>query len=388
MTNHAMNILNDHPAVHTIHAAFQAAGFDLWFVGGCVRDTLNGQLPKDIDMATSATPDQQIQVYRDNGFSYHETGLQHGTITVVMNDEPYEITTLRTETEHDGRHAAVSWTSDIDLDLSRRDLTINAIAMKIDGTIIDPFGGAEDLANGRVRFVGNATERMKEDYLRIMRFFRFHTRFSPNATIDPETREAIMANVNGLSDIAVERIWWEMTKIISDKNAIRTLKLISETISNAIMLPKGNTARLTAALEAGVKNPAILMTAYLGPYVGPVSRDWKWSRAERKAAALTLSHTKLGADYGLHKNDYSINDLRELLNKHVPREVVSDLAALAGHDRDLIDNWSAPVFPLSGHDLMDRMKPGPEMGETLDKLRNLWRSSDYKMDKDQLLEAI
>ena len=159
------------PELLRLEKMFADAGFELVFVGGCVRDALLGKEPKDVDLATSATPEEQISLYNQNGIRFIETGLQHGTVTAVLDGEPYEITTYRIDKETDGRHAKVDYTRDLVEDLSRRDLTFNAIAMRFDGTLVDPFDGMADLHNGRVRFVGNAQQRIEEDYLRILRFF-------------------------------------------------------------------------------------------------------------------------------------------------------------------------------------------------------------------------
>ena len=176
----------------TLRAAFQACGFDIRLVGGAVRDIVAGEDPKDLDFCTDANPTEQLEIYTANGYKYVETGLQHGTITVVIDHVGYEITSLRTETDHEGRHATVAYTRDWMDDLSRRDFTFNAMAMTFDGVLIDPFGGQEDLRNQIVRFVGNANDRVKEDYLRILRWFRFQARFSKQGKIDP----ALVANTD------------------------------------------------------------------------------------------------------------------------------------------------------------------------------------------------
>ncbi len=370
-------LISENYPLTIIAEALASEGKSLWLVGGCVRDSLIGKNPKDIDLCTDATPDEQIAIYKDYGFSVHETGLQHGTLTVVMAGEPYEITTLRTEANHDGRHADVTWTTDLEADLARRDLTINAMAVTMTGELIDPFGGASDLEDGIVRFVGNPSDRMKEDYLRILRFFRFHARFASSDHVDPFTMDAIMANVRGLETISVERIWMEMSKIISGPNAVRTMDIIQLSITNAIELPRGNLRKLENALVNGVKNPAVLMAAYLGPYVGTVAQAWKWSKADCQAAM-----------YAIANNNVDLDQLRVLLTRSVPVSVISELAALNGIDRTKVDGWEIPVFPVSGNDLMDRMDPGPQMGQTIRRLRDMWAKSDFTMDKTALLAAI
>jgi len=169
------SILN--PALWCLRDAFRAQGFDLKLVGGCVRDLMLGLTPKDVDLHTDATPDECVLIYQAEGVRFEETGLSHGTISVIFDHVAYEITSLRTDTETDGRHAVVSYTRDWHTDLRRRDFRFNAMSMSFEGDILDPFGGQADLEAGVVRFVGDAETRIKEDYLRILRWFRFRGRF-------------------------------------------------------------------------------------------------------------------------------------------------------------------------------------------------------------------
>ena len=175
-----------------LRAQFVAAGFDLRLVGGVVRDTIASIPAKDIDLCTDATPEQQIEIYHRYGYRAIPTGLQHGTITVVLDSVPYEITSLRIDVKTDGRHAEVEFTNDWHADLARRDLTINAMAMTFDGEVIDPFGGQQDLQDRVVRFVGDAEQRIQEDYLRILRCIRFMGRFGDINRIDHITWSAMV----------------------------------------------------------------------------------------------------------------------------------------------------------------------------------------------------
>ena len=152
---------------------FSSEGYSIRLVGGVARDLLLGHQPKDIDLATDCTPENMVQIFEREGLHYIPTGLQHGTITVHINKVNYEITTLRIDHVTDGRHAIVQYTSEWSKDAERRDLTINAMSLSFDGTLYDYFNGMEDLKKKKVRFVGNARERIKEDYLRILRYFRY-----------------------------------------------------------------------------------------------------------------------------------------------------------------------------------------------------------------------
>ena len=187
--------------------------------GGAVRDALLGVEPKDWDVATVLLPTEVMAMAERAGFDVIPTGLQHGTVTVVVDGMPLEVTTLRSDVETDGRHAEVEFVTDWKEDAARRDLTMNAMFMTVDGSVQDFFGGTEDLWEGRVRFVGHATDRIEEDFLRILRFFRFAGRMGV-ATFDVEALRAIKRLSPNLSRISGERVWMEMSKILSG-NCVR-----------------------------------------------------------------------------------------------------------------------------------------------------------------------
>jgi tRNA nucleotidyltransferase (CCA-adding enzyme) len=377
------------PALLSLRAAFQAAGFDIRLVGGCVRDTLRGQTPKDIDLCTDATPDQQMAVYAENHFRYVTTGLQHGTITVVLGGEPFEITSLRTETDHDGRHAVVSYHGDWELDQMRRDLTINSMMMDFDGNLFDPFEGKADLENGVVRFVGDAGARMREDYLRILRWFRFLARFGNVMSIDDETVDAVVLNAHGLKKISKERVWSEMSKIVVGASGGYMLReMMRMGVAHHIGLSHGSW-RDVVALEGVVKDPVAIMVAFtVDPeQVRALSTLWRFSTAEAKRAAWLADN--------LHSVDFStgyrdMTDLKRYLAfDRIDRHWVAQLALLQ-HRTYLYGDvlaWEIPECPVKGQDLLDAgHKPGPMVGQMVGLLRNLWADSDYTMTREELLE--
>ncbi len=373
-------LIQNNNELRDLRAIFVSQGFDLWFVGGCVRDSLLGKTPKDIDLATSATPDEQIAIYRENDIRFFETGLQHGTLTVVL-DQPYEITSLRTETDHDGRHATVAFTRDLAEDLSRRDLTINAMALDFDGVIVDPFGGLEDLKANRVRFVGVARERMVEDYLRILRFFRFHARFSPGAPLDQDAADAITEVRAGLGGISVERIWSEIKQIVSGADASSTLFEMSTLLLFEIIgMPYGSFARLSQARNNGVTDPASLMGCYAPQNIGDLADHWKWSGDEKKRAMFVAENIVVPRTKA---------DMKRLLVDGAPMEWVLDVLRYEGLPTDEVESWSVPVFPVGGADLIATgVKPGPEMGAILTRLRKQWINDGYRSTKEDLLQLV
>lgn len=203
-------------AVHDVFAAFSWQAHEIRLVGGCVRDLVLGVQPKDWDMCTPSTPDQVTKVLEDAGYKPFDLSNGHGTVSVIIWGDTIEITTLRIDAETDGRHATVEFTTDWKKDAERRDFTWNAMSMDETGQVFDYFGGQDDLSKNIIRFVGDANKRIQEDYLRILRFFRFAARFEMEWKLN-ETK-AILDNSRGLKKVSGERIWMEMQKILSDKN--------------------------------------------------------------------------------------------------------------------------------------------------------------------------
>jgi|TARA_B110000438_G_scaffold237128_1_gene234435 poly(A) polymerase len=193
------------------------------FVGGCVRKALNGQSIDDIDLATSLKPEEVKQRLKKEGIKVIDTGLMHGTVTAILGKKKFEITTLRTDLLSDGRHAEVEFTLNWENDALRRDFTINAIYADIEGRIFDPLNGANDLKKGIVKFIGDPTKRIEEDYLRILRYFRFFLQYSEKDH-DRNTIKSIKKNINGINKISNERVFSELKKILSLKNFFKIFR--------------------------------------------------------------------------------------------------------------------------------------------------------------------
>lgn len=374
-----INAITHSQQLISLRDQFVEAGYELWFVGGCVRDSLYGITPKDIDLATSATPEEQIDIYKKNNIRYIATGLQHGTITVVL-DDTYEITSLREDVSTNGRHAEVSYTRDILTDLARRDLTINAMALTFGGDLIDPYNGKSDLEEGIVRFVGIPEERIKEDYLRILRFFRFYARFG-YVSIDSKTRQAILLAVKGLKKISVERIWDEIKKIIIGPSASKTLSIMSDLgVLNSIDFPTYWLPSISTAKERHVADPASIMGFYLATTssVDSLADKWKWSNIERSRAIFIATNIR---------HNMTRTMLKRMLVDGIDPDWVLDLSKLTrSHDSDWILSWEVPTFPLTGDDLIAKgFIRGPKLGEELKSLRERWIASDYSLTKEELL---
>ena len=208
------------PDLLKLESIFRSNGYGFRLVGGVVRDLLLNKTPKDVDIATECRPDVMMKLFEANGIRYIPTGLQHGTVTAHINQKNYEITTLRLDRVTDGRHAVVEFTKDWREDAERRDLTINSMSLDLQGHLYDYFSGELHLAEKKVVFVGDARKRICEDFLRILRYFRFCGRISPSPDLhDPATLEAIRETAEGLTAISAERVWMEMGKILTGNHA-------------------------------------------------------------------------------------------------------------------------------------------------------------------------
>lgn len=376
----------------TLRAAFQSRGFDIRLVGGAVRDIVAGVEPKDMDFCTDADPTEQLEIYNAFGYRYAETGLQHGTITVVIDHVGYEITSLRTESEHDGRHATVAYTRDWIEDLSRRDFTFNAMSMTFDGVLIDPFNGKADLQNEIVRFVGDADARVKEDYLRILRWFRFQARFGKKGNIDPAAWQAILDNYKGLKQISRERVWSELKKIVVNPRGSALFRVMHEIgmgsyISTEVAQFANYMPDYANEVLRWTQDPEVVMAAWMSYEYDDVARiaaNLKWSSEERDHALWLCKHFR-GQSRGY--------DLRRLIAVDgAPRKWVADLAAIENRDawsQNALVHWEFDPFPVSGNDLIAMgMKPGKDLGAMLYKLKNAWADSGYVATKEELLSGV
>jgi len=204
------------PATRAVCAALAVDGGQVLFVGGCVRNSLLGLAVADIDIATDLEPELVMKLARDAGIKAIPTGLDHGTVTLVKDGLAHEVTTFRKDIATDGRRAVVAFSTNIEEDAARRDFTMNALYARSDGTVIDPLGGMTDLVARRVRFIGQASDRIQEDYLRSLRYFRFHAWYGDaEAGFDPDALTAIAANLDGLAQLSRERVGSEMLKLLT-----------------------------------------------------------------------------------------------------------------------------------------------------------------------------
>ena len=358
-------------------------------VGGCVRDALAGRAVHDVDVAAPFVPEEIARRLLAAGLKVFETGLAHGTVTAVRDRQPVEVTALRRDVATDGRHAEVAWTTDWHEDAARRDFTINAMSLAPDGRLWDYFGGREDLAAGRVRFVGDPATRLAEDYLRGLRFFRFWARYGQGAP-DPAALAAIRDAVPGFrARIAPERIWMELKRLLAAPDPLAALALMTETGLGGAALPEaGGSGALARLVAHGAPADPLLRLAALVPAgaVAGLAERLRLSGAERaRLHALTAVSDKCaGPPEGPEPGR-----LRAWLAGRGTAAALDALWLAESQDgqdraglRATVAAMEVPVFPIQGRDLLALgLPPGPAVGELLHGVRDWWIAGGAEADR-------
>ncbi|XP_026850778.1 CCA tRNA nucleotidyltransferase 1, mitochondrial [Drosophila persimilis] len=386
------------PEVDSLLSLFKKYDYEIRIAGGAVRDIIMGIKPKDIDFATTATPDQMKDMFtKENVRMINSKGEKHGTITPRINGkENFEVTTLRIDVRTNGRHADVVFTTDWQLDANRRDLTINSMFLGFDGTVYDYFYGYDDLQQRRVVFVGDADIRINEDYLRILRYFRFYGRIAKDAeSHDPSTLAAIKKNAEGLARISGERIWSELQKIIVGNYGTElVLEMHRCNLFQHCGLPvKPNLNEfqiLCETLEIFEKPhyPILYMTGLLHSVEEAMMlhERLKLSAFERDLALfITQQRTRVDSEYT------TLRDYQKLcLQPYAKRDYVEQLLKYTRKVElyNQLKAWSTPSFPLNGNILKDHGLSGKNIGTGLSLLRLMWADSDFQLTSGQLLEKL
>jgi poly(A) polymerase/tRNA nucleotidyltransferase (CCA-adding enzyme) len=378
------------PAAAAVLAALPGARA----VGGAVRDALAGRPVADMDVAAPFPPEEIAARLTAAGLRVHETGLAHGTLTAVLDGEPVEVTSLRRDLVTDGRHAVVEWTTDWREDAARRDFTMNALSLSAEGDLWDYFGGREDLAAGRVRFVGDPATRLAEDHLRALRYFRFQARYGRGEP-DPAAVAAIRDAVPFLSRLSVERVWMELKRLLAAPDPSGAVALMEETgVLPAVLGPDslGATRHLRALAEIGAPaDPMLRFDALLTHGTAEAARRLKASNEEvqRLVDRYRAGHDILpmqpdiaagGPDDDVLRRLLADQEAERLLDAAWLRQAVNRAWGWQGPDeaawarfRDRLAAMPRPVFPLQGRDALAMgVKPGPEMGRLLAETRRWW----------------
>jgi poly(A) polymerase/tRNA nucleotidyltransferase (CCA-adding enzyme) len=359
-------------------------------VGGCVRDELAGLPVHDLDMAAPFPPGVIAERLAAAGFRVFETGLKHGTVTAVLGGKPIEVTSLRRDVTTDGRHAEVEWTTDWNEDAARRDFTINAMSMGWDGVLHDPFGGQADLAARRVRFVGEADQRLREDYLRALRFFRFQARYG-RPEPDAEAVRAIRAAVPGLARLSAERVWSEIKRLMAAPDPREALRLMAATgVLPAVLPEAGEAARLDFALARGVSD-VILRIALLLPVgtdIAALASRLRLSGEE--AARLRALHAIADAPGPTERDADVLRRFTAQARLRSEAALPADILLVAAAENPGADYAGllaamppglGPAFPLQGRDALALGLPhGPRIGALLAAVRDWWLDGGAKAD--------
>ena len=381
-------------------------------VGGAVRNALMDMPVSDIDIATTLPPDEVVDRATSAGIKSVPTGIDHGTVTLVIAGRPYEVTTLRADVETDGRRAKVAFGTDWQVDAERRDLTINALYARADGRIVDLVGGIADIENGIVRFIGEPAERIAEDYLRILRFFRFFAWYGSGRP-EAEGLKACAAAKEKLSGLSAERIWMELKKLLAAPDPGRALLWMRQTGVLTQVLPESEKWGIDAVpaivqterVFRWTPDPLLRLAGMIPPdgeRIAGLAARLRLSRSEAArldawagAPAVAYDVKDTAFERLLYDSDVAgVTDRLKLQLASARARAITDSRAMveaAGYSR-LIEHagrWQRPAFPLSGADMIAAGIPeGPEIGEARRRLEKEWVESNFRLDRETLLARL
>ena len=374
------------------------------YVGGCIRKIIKKEIVNDIDLATNLNPQQVCEALKKNNINFYKTGIEHGTITAVINDYSFEITSLREDVETDGRHAKVKFSNDWKKDASRRDFTINSIYSDIEGNLFDPFNGKEDLKKGVVKFIGDTEQRIKEDYLRILRYLRFYLSYSDHKH-DLETSKLIKKNIIGISNISKERLLDELkkylksnllTKLSKDKFSIELFEIIFPQIKNIKIFSNPNKFALSKIKEADF---IFLLSVLI--IDGQDNADYfiyKFNISKKNQKRLkTIDNfykDKITAQSFSEKN---LNKIFYYKGKQSVIDILGyKLFVSKKNDQKLLDfidlfkSKVLPIMPISANVLMKKyeISEGKNLGNKLKSIEEEWVNNNFKLTDQQIDKII
>ncbi|MBK0021519.1 CCA tRNA nucleotidyltransferase [Brucella pseudogrignonensis] len=398
--------------LQALFAALNRDGGEVRVVGGAVRNTLLGTKVSDVDLATTHLPEQTVRLAKEAGFKPVPTGIEHGTITVVVQGQPFEVTTLRKDIETNGRHAKVAFGTDWKTDAERRDFTINALYATSDGHVIDYVGGLADIETKTLRFIGDAEERIREDYLRILRFFRFFAWYGSGR---PET-DGLRASArlkDGLNQLSAERVWSELKKLLSAPDPSRAMLWMRQSGVLSAILPESEKwgidaihGLVRAETDLDWQVDALLRLESIVPpdaaRMTELGKRLKMSNAERarlEAWARADAIKSETSEQALKKLIYrgssqAVADRIRLAYASARQEAAASDEAMiraGGYSRllDAVEKYEPLVFPVTGGDLLSLgIEKGPGLGEALRGLETLWIDSGFSLDREALLDKL
>ena len=376
---------------------------EIRYVGGCVRKILKNKKVNDIDLATNLIPEQVIEIFKKNSIKYYETGLKHGTITALINDYKFEITSLRKDIKTDGRHANVVFTNDWKEDASRRDFSINSIYSDLKGNLFDPFNGKKDLEDGIINFVGEPEKRIKEDYLRILRYIRFFLNYSKNQH-SPNVKKIIKMNLDGLSKISSDRLLDEFKKLLdsdgflnlaSDEFSLEIINLIFPQFKNISIIKN-----LNKYAKKNIKNVDFIFLISLMIVDGSDNADYfiykfNISKKDQKRILFLNDYQKNKSNKILNTKNlwtilyfYGKESLLDLINFQIykSKKVEKKLINLLIFFKDK----EAPLMPLGANTLMTKYKipEGKKLGLKLKQIESKWVENNFKISDKEIQKLI
>jgi poly(A) polymerase len=382
-----------------VFRAIKAGGFEARAVGGVVRNTLLGRPVGDVDIATTAPPEAVMELAARAGLHAVGTGLDHGTVTVIAGRVPFEVTTLREDVETFGRHAKVAFTEDWAADARRRDFTMNALYCDADGTLHDPLGGLPDLVARRVHFIGDASERIREDYLRILRFFRITAELGEGPP-DPAGLVACVRERAGLARLSGERVRAELLRLLAAERGPEMIVLMRDwgVLTEVLpVAPRPELLNRLAAIERALgaaPDPLLRLAALAVEVVEDAKRLSDRLRLSTTEAAKLMRAARLPPGFGPHASEAAAKELMYRSGHRAMREALlltwARSGAPPGDERghslfSLPDRWQVPVMPIQGADVVARgIPPGPRVGELLRRLEAWWIRSGFPPDRSRL----
>ncbi|MEM1100513.1 MAG: CCA tRNA nucleotidyltransferase [Pseudomonadota bacterium] len=355
------------------------AGHEAWFVGGCVRNALLGAPVTDLDISTDARPERVMALAEAAGMRAVPTGIDHGTVTIVHGGQPFEITTFRRDVETDGRHAVVAFADTLEEDARRRDFTMNALYADATGAVRDPVGGLGDLAQRRFRFIGDAEARIREDYLRILRFFRLFAWYGTE--LDVEGLAACSAHGDGLTTLSAERVTAEMVKLLSAPDPAPAVGALEQAGLLSRVLP-GASAKLLGPsihLDPVAEIDAMARLAALG---GDVT-GLRLSKAEARQLGLYRAIMEEAESAGALGHAHGA----EIAQRGLALRAAALQRPLDAQEFRAAEAGAAALFPVKAADLPASLK-GPAIGEALTELKTVWIASGFTASKAELLAKL
>ena len=374
------------------------------FIGGCVRKALSNENIDDIDLAVDLTPEEVKLILKNNNIKFFETGIEHGTITAKINNEKFEITSLRRDIKSYGRHADVEFTKKWYEDAARRDFSINCIYADLEGNLYDPFEGKKDLKNGKVKFIGNAENRIREDYLRVLRYIRFFLDYS-NQPHDLDIQKKILKNISGINKISKERLLSELEKIFKSKNIfkinddeflVKILNLVFPELKNIHLLEKLNDQALEILQSKDFLFWLSILIIDETDNTDYFLYKYKLSNNDKKRIKFlyqnypNLSDNNFFSEKNFHKlvyyNDKSL--VIDLIDFKicVSKKDITKMIKL----KKLIIETNKPIFPIKAKNLIEEynLKEGRELGTKLKKIEDVWVQNNFKITNQEVNRII